>query len=375
MTTALLLALALSPAPLQDAPLSPEEAAQRLADGWRRQDLVWIPPDEVAQLEAGLWKCGDEWLTLERANGYHAQPETRWRIPGERTLLETTLLRHDAERALAWVEEAYADLVPLFGVEPPGRPIVVALSSREQYHAFTGGDPEKFRPGKSFSFADKLHGAYLADNWFDGQGEPVVAGVAYWAIGDEKEASFGPLWIRHALGQAFVELLDPSPEAQVKRHELVEDGREVDFQWAVAFWDEKRFPAWLRSGAASYAERYYVDDSVGPGDDPLWARRWSVQNIVDRGGFFGVSRVLKGAPRLDQPDQSTHWLNQAGLLVAFVLDGEDKTVTKAHDKLTEALARFVEDPKRGERGLEKAIEGLEKALDKREDELEEWVGL
>jgi len=359
---------------LQDEPSAEQEQA-RLAEGWRRQDFEWIPPDEVANLDQGLWKCGGEWMSLERANAYHARLDTWWRIPGEHTVLYTTLSRHDAETALAGIEDAHADLVRLFGVEPPAKPLVVALDSREQYLAFTGGDVEKGEPGRSFFGLHLLHGAYYADNWFDEAGRSMRAGVAYWAIGDAKEGSFGTLWIRHALGQAFAEGLDASPEALAERSELLAKDRDVGFDWALRFWEEKVLPDWLRQGAAVYVERYYVDDVAAADGDPLWARKWSVQNIESRGGFEGVGRVVSGRLRIDQPEESAKWINQCGLLVAFLLDGEDKTVTKAHGKVIDALAKFAKDPDKSRKGLEKAVEGLEKALEKQEKKLREFAGL
>jgi len=53
---------------------SPHELARRAeeaklaAEGWQQQYLVWVPPAEFDKWKAGLWKCGDEWLTLDEAN-------------------------------------------------------------------------------------------------------------------------------------------------------------------------------------------------------------------------------------------------------------------------------------------------------------------
>ena len=372
-----LLPLALSPVSPQGEPTDAEALrAQRLEEGWRLQDSTWIPPDEVAKLDQGLWKCGDAWLTLTEANAYHAELDQWWSIPGEKTVLHTTLAREVAEKALAGIEDAYVDLVRLFGAEPARAPEVLVLNSREQFLAFTGGKLEEFQPGKSYGFGQLLHGAYFADNWFGADGLPLARGVAYWAVGDDKDAYFGPLWTRHALGQAFVERFDPSPEALEKLAELRADEKEVGFEWAQVFWEDKAIPQWFRTGAAAYVERYYVDRTVTDEGDPLWARRWSVQNIQNKGGFDGVERVLEGGLRLDQVEASQKWINQCGLLVAFVLDGENKNVTKAHAKLVTALGKFAAKPdKKNRKGLEKAFKGLGKALDKESKALEAFAGL
>jgi hypothetical protein len=35
--------------------------------GWVRQDLEWVPPDEAGKIAEGLYRCGDDWLSLEDA--------------------------------------------------------------------------------------------------------------------------------------------------------------------------------------------------------------------------------------------------------------------------------------------------------------------
>jgi hypothetical protein len=283
-----------------------------------------------------------------------------WRIPGEHTHVYTTLPRVTAERALVEAEAAWTDLERFFGVAPERPPIAAVLATREQYLEFTGGDMERRIPGKSMFGFHRSYGAYFADNWFDESGEMLGAGVAYWDPLSESEAAFGPLWIRHALGQSFVERLDPSPEALEKAA-----GKPIGFEFVMSFWDEKELPGWVRFGAASYAERYFVDGREEAAEDPLWARKWSIQNLVSRGGLPEVDEVLRGRPGFD-PEETKKWMNATGLVVAFVLDGENKTVAKAHEKFVKAMGAFREDPKRGRKGLGKAIDGLEKALEKNE---------
>lgn len=356
----------------QDDALTDEE---RLAAGWGRQDLTWIPPDELEKVEQGLWKCGDEWLTLDEANTYHSKYNRFWQIPTERALLFTTLARVDAERAAGWVDQACADLERLFGVVPAELPLVVVLRSREQFLKFAGGQPEKGVPGKSFFLMQNLHGAYLADNWFDDDGMPRRAGVAFWTKEDDREASFGPLWIRHAAGQSYAEQLDFGPESMEKLAELREKQREVRFDWVQSFWEEKSLPSWLRFGASTYVERYYVDEGPDNNGDPLWTRKWSVDNIRSRGGFDGVEDVLEEKLRINDPEGFSKWMNETGLVVAFILDGEDAKVAKAHAKLKKAMVAFQKNPKKGRKGLEKALKGLGQVLEKQQKELEAFAGL
>jgi len=80
-----------------------------------------------------------------------------------------------------------------------------------------------------------------------------------------------------------------------------------------------------------------------------------------RGGFDGVDKVFQGGPNMSTPEESSKWLNQAGLVVAFLLDGNDKKVLKAREKLHKAIALFREKPDKGKKGLEKALKSMSPA--------------
>jgi hypothetical protein len=337
--------------------------------GWRRQDLQWIPPEEVPLLERDLWKCGEEWLTLDEANLYHDAAEQPWVIPGEFFVLHTTVPRTLALKALTQADFAHEGLVRFFGVAPAppsgGALTLLVLNSQDQYRSFSKGNRDEGDVGKSAFGMSSLHGAYFADNWFDDEGEFIGTGVTYWEAADATSNSFGPLWIRHAAGQSFIEALDSSPEALLAAKEKGSRG----FEFAAAFWQEKFLPTWLRYGACVYVERYASDRFVGPDGDPLWARKWSIGNLESKGGVDSVGEIMAFRLSPDDEEKSGKLINESGLLVAFILDGECKSVVKEHGKLKEALNEFRADPKKGRKGLEKAIERLEKALEKNEKKL------
>ena len=120
----------------------------------------------------------------------------------------------------------------------------------------------------------------------------MAAGVAYWQTDDDRVAGFGKLWVRHATGQSFTELIDPSPEALEKL-----EGKEAGFEYAQAFWDEKQIPNWMRFGASVYVERYFTDNSEFNNGNPLWPRTWTLENIASSGGLTAVDKILEGDER------------------------------------------------------------------------------
>jgi hypothetical protein len=38
------------------------EMQKKIAEGWVRQDLTWVPPAEAENIAKGLWKCGEKWF-------------------------------------------------------------------------------------------------------------------------------------------------------------------------------------------------------------------------------------------------------------------------------------------------------------------------
>lgn len=340
--------------------VDPEEL-KRIEEGWRQQDLTWIPPAEFEQLDKGLWKCGDEWLSLEDANAYHAELDRWWTIPGDYFHLYTTLPRNVAEEAMTNIQQTYRDLVRIYGLRPSTPPHVLLLNSFEQYNAFAAGTES--RPGTDVFGFSSCHGSFFADAWF-GEGRKYMgAGVGYWDHRTSDGASFGRLFARHAAGQSFGEAVDPSPKTIGK---MTSSDRQISAEDFEAFYGEKKVPFWFRYGAASYVERYYVDSFVGQGGDPHWARKWAVDNILRRGGLDSFDKIFEMA--LDPGDpESEKLISQAGLLVAFTVDGECKPVIEKHGAVKAAL--------KSGKGVEKAFEALEKAIVQNEDALRMFANL
>ncbi len=343
---------------------------ERLQQGWTRQDLEWVRPEEKAKADQGLWKCGEDWLSLADANAYHAELDRWWRIPGEHFDLYTTLSRENALKAQMQIEDTARDLERLFGIVPPTKPHVALLNSTDQYSLFAKGSEGARVPTDLRGFSS-VHGAFFAELWVDVAAKRYLgAGVGYWNEKGPNGESFGKLFARHAAGQSFVEGLDPSRDVLAEWL-----GKEPLGQFPLeAFWEAKLIPAWLRYGAASYVERYYVDSFVAAGGDPNWARKWSVGNLQRRGGLGALERIFELPLNVDDPESSEKLISEAGLLVAFILDGGCAPVLEELAKVQEALRAAKRDPKT-RKDFEKAIAGLQGQLVKNEPALKEFAGL
>jgi len=333
------------------------EAERLAAAGYQQQDLTWIPPDEFEQWREGLWKCGEDWLGIAEANGYHSRIGNWWKYPSERFVTWSTCEREGVQWAGWWADRTYADLVRIFGVEPAEKPTLVVLNGLQQYNQLAAGDPDLGLAPTEASGHSSVHYAYFAEAWFDNSVDPPEyqgVGVAWWDRKDPNLAPFGQHSIRHAAAQSYAEAIDPSWRAV---GEILANGGQITN--LAPFWAEKRIPRWLRYGAASYVERYFVDASDEK--DPLWARNWALRNLNDKGGLGNLERVFELTLDPNDVPGSGQLISEAGVVVAFVLDGECEPVIDAHQRFKAAL-RSGED-------TSEAVEELQQALIEHEREL------
>jgi len=302
--------------------MTPEELKYR-TEGWLRHDMEWVPPSDKPKIDAGLFKCGDNWISEAEANSYHKLPNQLWKIPSQEGhfIIYTTIDRAQALEALELAEAAIPDLKRIFG-RVPDHPVVFAvLRSDTQYGSFAAGDQAFGKPETEARGLSSLYGAYFADVWFDKELNHMGAGVAYWDHSAKAGDQFGKLYVRNAAGLSLVEGLDPSPLATTGLKRL----KDFDLE---AFLAEKKLPEWLRYGTASYLERYRQSTDVGV--EPLALRRWALSNVEKRGGLDGVSTVLRMKLSIDRPADSEKLINESGLLVAFLLEGDNADVKEKH---------------------------------------------
>jgi len=309
---------------------------KRLDAGWGLQDLEWIRPEEAGQADDGLWKVGAEWLDLRDANQRHSSIESMWTIPSAEVLLYSTADRDSALRAIDQVSLAIADMRKVFGAEPALPLKIVVLQNEEQYDRFAFGDPDGRRPATDTGRQHVIHSAYFAESWFprvEGKPEYRGAGVCFW---DAQEPS-GDLWGVHATrlatGLAYVNALDPSPDAV--KMALRDRPSQESYD---AFLAEQKLPSWLRLGGAVYAQRYYFDTSAPADGDAWWARKWSIGNLADRGGMRDLHEVISTPLDPDDREDSRRRLLELGLVVSFIVDGGCTEVTEADAELKLALA-------------------------------------
>ncbi len=328
--------------------------------GYVRQDLVWVAPDEIPNIGKQLFKCGDQWLPLEKANEYHAELEKWWRIPSREGhfVVYATTDRWVAEEALTWMEKVFNDLVRLYGRAPEDPVVVVVLRNLPQYNEFASGDQSSGKIGTEASGYSSLYGAYQVETWFDQTAEEFPrAGVAYWDISTWADHAWGKMHLRHATGLAFAERLDPSRETERSFVRSLRDPSRFDPQ---QFWREKKVPMWIRFGGASYAERFFFDaDAEREGGDPRELRKWTINETIKT--LDPLEQIFRFDVSPNDRDRAQKLMAQAGLLVAFVLDGDCTPVETAHAGFKAAL-------KRGE-GVDKAVEALQKAISEHEPEL------
>jgi hypothetical protein len=331
------------------------EEKQAAGCEFRVDDSSWVAPDEQDYWAKTLWKCGDEWVEMKVANAYHSEMNKWWQLTGEHFVVDSTCDWEYANRARWYADKAYPDLVRLFGLEPAGKPEFVVLNSLAQYNQASGGNPPLIPESEG---ASSIYGAYFADANLDGSVTPAQyagLGVSCWDS-DRKVAVWGPYWLRWAAAQSFVEAIDPSWNAV------------GDFVSSSA---EKKIPRWLRWGAAGYAERYLKNPEAAEGADPWDIRKFAFTDLKQAGGLESLDDVFRFVIDLKDGDKSARLYHEAGLLVAFLLDGapKDKELADKHAAFKKALASGSKDD------VTAAVDGLQKALTKREKDIRAWAGL
>ena len=316
---------------------------KRLADGWVRQDLNWVPPELALKVDAGLWLVDGEWLSLAEANRRHARMDHMWVIPGAEVWVHASTDRGVALLAQQHMTRALWDMRRVFGVEPVLPLEVALLRDQEQYDRLAFGAVDGRRPAFHAGRTQVIHHGYFAESRFLRDGRRRVfagLGVGYWEAQSQYGSLYGVHSARLAAGLAYVEGIDPSPKAI----RTAVSSKRVDSDYYENYQSEKNLPAWLRIGGAVFAERYFFDKSIDttvagdPAPDPFWARTWSLKNLADRGKMRSLDEVF--AFKLDplDPFDGQTLLIEAGLLVSFMLDGNCEPVKEAHSAFRQALA-------------------------------------
>ncbi len=345
-----------------------EDARLKSEDYQQRDDMTWIAPADVDKWKQGLWKCGEEWLDLDQANAYHSQIRQWWQVAGpeDRFVAMGTIARAadgsgPLDWARWWANQAYSDLVRALGVEPAEKPSFLILNSLQQYNTFAAGDQAQGLQATEISGCSSVHYSYFAEAWFI-PGEPPRyhgAGVGYWAIDDPALKPFGQFAVRHAAAHSYMEAIDPSWDTISQAFQNPQ-GLQVQ-----TFWNEKKIPRWLRYGIASYCERFCKDPQAEEGGDPWAIRAWGLQNLRAGGELEPLEQVFLMNLDANDPAGSVRRIHEAGLLVAFMLDGDSQAVKQAHEGFKAAL--------REGKGTSEAAQALQMALEANLTELKAFA--
>lgn len=328
---------------------------------FRADDNSWIAPEDFERWTNLEWKCGDEWVSLEKANEFHSDITQPWQIAGEHFITWTNCDWETGNLARWHADQTAAHMMRVFGTAPERKPHYVVLPNLTAYNDAAGGVPAHFPDSEGYS---SLQGSYFADGCLDQSFDPARffgCGVSYFDRTDEKLAEWGPLWIRWAAAQSYIDAIDPSWKAIGP---WVQSKGVGDIQkYSIDFWAEKRIPRWLRYGAATYVERFIPDPLYPPEADQVWdLRSEAFVDLKEAGGLRKLDEVLAFGLSLDDIEGSARLYQEAGLVVAFMMDGapDDGQLRALHSAFRRKLASGPDDQ------LAQIISDLEAALIERE---------
>ncbi|MEQ1894557.1 MAG: hypothetical protein ABL998_18610, partial [Planctomycetota bacterium] len=109
---------------------------------FRADDSSWVAPAEMDKWRSLLWKCGEEWVDMTKADEFHAKIGQWWVLDGEHFTTVSTTDWMGADEARRVAETTFADLKRLFGLNPAKKPQFIVLNSIDQYNKFSAGDQE-----------------------------------------------------------------------------------------------------------------------------------------------------------------------------------------------------------------------------------------
>lgn len=348
-----------------------KQVAEWQAAGYqfRADDNSWIAPADFDHWTNLKFKCGDEWLPLEQANEFHSAVERSWEIAGEHFIVLTNCAWETGNVARWHADQAALHLMRVFGTAPERRPHFVVAPNLVAYNTLAGGTPPLLPDSEGYS---SLQGGYFSDLAFDDSVEPVRyagAGVCYFDVADPKSAEWGPLWIRWAAAQSYIDAIDRSWTSI--SHFVRNKGNLEPAKYATEFWQEKRIPRWLRYGAATYVERFIPDPLFPPeADEVYYLRDASCAALKASGGMRPLKDVFAFQLSLSDLEGSARLYQEAGLVVAFMLDGapDDGELRALHSAFRRKLASGSEEQ------LAEIVRDLEAALIAREPAIRQFGG-
>ncbi len=345
------------------------EEYKKKKDGWFKQDLVWVSPQEKENIDKGLWKVGDKWLTLDEANKAHSDLDNWWRIPSEHYWIYTTCERGVAiDKIKKNLDQAWDDIVRLTGFTPKQPPIVIVLRDTEQYNAYAAADPDIGLASPDLTGMSSVRYTFFAETAGDPMkpDELLQVGVGYWDASSKEGNSWGPHSVRAALALSCVDALDPSRATLEK----AKKAKRVDRAFFDNYYAEKKLPVWYRLALVSYVERYYIDRLVPADGNSRWAREWSVQNLVSKGGLRPLKQLFEIKEEPKGTEEVPKLLNELGLVMSFIADGKCDTVTEKW----KAVQKAIQDGK-DKAALAPLLDALAQEVIKQETALRKFANI
>ncbi len=284
---------------------TPEEI-KKLDSGYAFLDGEWIVPEEAENVTKGLFKIEGQWIAEKEADQYHRHWSVPWKIPTAHFTLITNLPRQKAIEQTGLIEGVYDRLFVFLKQPLEGNPpiyVIVGEEAYKQYITANSGDHSSIWAG---CLAEK---------------DPKKPGVALW------NDQFGSFYVSHATAHVYLD--------------RASKGSPV--------------PQWFVEGVASYVSRFHNET----------ARQWSLDNLRLRGSMDAVKRFTDGfSLSIEDVDQAQKNLLQAGLLIAYCVDGGDPSARKAFEnaaltlsggsekKIAKAVAAIVSQPKAVQKKLQ-----------------------
>lgn len=264
------------------------------------------------------------WVPVKSADSYHSDNKRPWTIRTKYCFLVGTVPLAELETLASGIDVSAKSMLRIFGGgEPPPVSIasIIVAKTTEDYKDI----------GTRIGHGRGVWGVYIGDPESNESSKELEGSKSRLVVMNHGPTGSRKYFARHAAGLAMCcSFL----------------GDEVD-----------DIPAWFVRGVAAYASQH-----LKPSDSKWYAKEYLKGGIVDLKGWFDDFKISIdiSAEAVDAN------ICQAGLLIAFCLNGGDK-------QATDALAEVTEACKRGGKVVVAAVEKLQKVLARRQKELKAYL--
>ena len=255
---------------------------------------------------------GDRWVDVKEADTFHSDSRRPWIVRTKHGLFVSTLALNKIEESKALVDAAVEKVQPIVGkrVVPAAlRPVVLVAATDSEYREL----------GQAFGHGVDAAGAFLMGE----EGAltlPLVGEVKAAICFNHKD--WGQFYIRHCAAMAYA-------------HGVAEDGGHD-------------LPLWLLYGVGAVTSRFDSDHDAA----------WFGKQHVQKGGVRNLKAFFAGFTISGDMESTDIDYNifQAGLLLAYCLNGGDAKAAEALKGVTDVLSGEAKG------SLDKAVSKLQAQL-------------